>query len=68
VHDNTLLVLLCIMNDLAYFMHCIILLLVHIWLLYPFGHVYAEPELEVQAKQAQVEAITSLDQDKPRFI
>jgi hypothetical protein len=56
------------MSDLAYFMHCIILLLVHIWLLYPFGHVYAEPELEVQAKQAQVEAITSLDQDKPRCI
>jgi hypothetical protein len=47
MHVNTLLVLFCIMSDLSYFMHCIVLLLAHIWLLYPLGHMYVEPELEV---------------------
>jgi hypothetical protein len=50
------------------------MLLAHICLIYPLGHVYAEPEPEpepepeVQAEQAQVEAITNLafDQGKPR--
>jgi hypothetical protein len=48
------------MSDLAYFMHCIILLLAHIWLLYPLGHVYTEPELEVQGEQPQTEELTNL--------
>jgi hypothetical protein len=41
--------------------------LAHIWLIYPLGHVFADPEPEVQAKQAQVEAITNLalGQGKP---
>jgi hypothetical protein len=48
-------------------MHCTIRLIAHIWLIYPLGHMYAKSELEVQAEQAQVEAITnlSLDQGKP---
>jgi hypothetical protein len=41
-------------------MHCIILILAHIWLIYPLGHVYAELEPEVQAEEARVEAITNL--------
>jgi hypothetical protein len=28
-------------------MHCTIMPLAHVWLIYPIGHVYAEPELEV---------------------
>jgi hypothetical protein len=40
------------------------------WLIYPIGHVYVDPEPEVQAKQAQVKASTNLDLDqgKPRCI
>jgi hypothetical protein len=46
------------------------MLLAHIWLIYPLGHVYVDPELEVQAKQAQAEDFTNLnlDQDKSRCI
>jgi hypothetical protein len=49
-------------------MHCTIMFLAHICLIYLLGHVYAELEPEVQAEQAQVEAITNLafDQGKPR--
>jgi hypothetical protein len=48
-------------------MHCTIMLLAHIWLIYPLGHVYVEPELEVRVEQVQVEATTNLvlDQGKP---
>jgi hypothetical protein len=51
-------------------MHCIMLTLAQIWLIYPLGHVYAELKLEVQAEQAEVEAITNLalDQGKPQCI
>jgi hypothetical protein len=28
--------------------------------IYPLGHVYTEPELEVQVEQAQVEELTNL--------
>jgi hypothetical protein len=47
-------------------MHCTIMLLAHIWLIYTLDH--AEPNLKVQAKQAQVEELTKLDLDqgKPR--
>jgi hypothetical protein len=31
------------------------LLLAHIWLVYPLGHVYAEPKLEIQVEQVQKE-------------
>jgi hypothetical protein len=45
-------------------MHYTIMLLAHIWLIYPLGHVYVEPELEVQAEQAQAEDFTNLDLDQ----
>jgi hypothetical protein len=50
--------------------HGIIMILAHTWLIYPLGHVYAEPKPEVQAEQAQVKASTNLDWDqgKPRCI
>jgi hypothetical protein len=50
--------------------HGIIWFLAHIWLIDPLGHVYAEPEPEVQAEQAQVKASTNLDWDqgKPQCI
>jgi hypothetical protein len=43
------------------------MLLAHIWLIYPLGHVAAEPEPEIQAEQAQVKKFTnlSLNQRKP---
>jgi hypothetical protein len=44
-------------------MHCTIVLLPHIWLIYLLGHMYAGQEPEVQAEQAQVEASTNLDWD-----
>jgi hypothetical protein len=42
----------------------------HVWLIYPIGHVYAEPELEVPTEQVQVEDFTNLKltQGKPRCI
>jgi hypothetical protein len=46
-------------------MYYIILLLAHRWLIYLLGHVYAEPELGVQAEQAQVEELTNLASIKP---
>jgi hypothetical protein len=51
-------------------MHCFILLLAHIWLIYLLGHVYTEPESEIQAEQAQGEDFTNLDLDqgKPQCI
>jgi hypothetical protein len=39
-------------------MHCIILLLAHIWFFYTLDH--AEPKLEVQAEQAQAKAVSNL--------
>jgi hypothetical protein len=39
-------------------MHCIILLLAHMRLFYTLDH--AEPELGVQAEQAQAEGLTNL--------
>jgi hypothetical protein len=46
------------------------LTLAHIQLFYALDQVYTEPELEVQAEQAQVEAITNiaLDRDKSQCI
>jgi hypothetical protein len=53
-----------------HFMHCIMLTLAHIQPFYVLDQVHVEPESEVQAEQAQVEASTNLalDQSKPRFI
>jgi hypothetical protein len=41
-------------------MHCTIMSLAHVWLIYSIGHVYAEPELEVRTEQFQVEDFTNL--------
>jgi hypothetical protein len=41
-------------------MHCTIILLAHIWLVYPLGHVCAESELEEPTEQAQGEEFTNL--------
>jgi hypothetical protein len=41
-------------------MHCTIMLLAHIWRIYPLGHVYAEPELKEPTEQAQAEEFTNL--------
>jgi hypothetical protein len=41
-------------------MHCIMLTLAHIQPFYALDQVHAEPVSEVQAEQAQVEAITNL--------
>jgi hypothetical protein len=51
-------------------MHCTIMLLAHVWLIYPLGHVYVEPELEEPMEQVQVEDFTNLalDQGKPQCI
>jgi hypothetical protein len=53
-----------------HFMHCIMLTLAHIQPFYVLDQVHVEPESEVQAEQAQVEASTNLalDQSKPRCI
>jgi hypothetical protein len=48
---------------ILHLMHCTIVLLPHMWLIYPLGHMYGGQELEVQAEQAQVEASTNLDCD-----
>jgi hypothetical protein len=45
-------------------MHYTIMPLAHVWLIYPIGHVYVEPELEVSTKQVQVENFTNLVQLK----
>jgi hypothetical protein len=49
-------------------MHCIMLTLAHIQSFYMLDQVHVEPESEVHAEQAEVEAITNLalDQGKPR--
>jgi hypothetical protein len=51
-------------------MHCTIIILAHVWLISPIGHVYAEPELEVLMERVQVEDFTNIDlnQGKPRCI
>jgi hypothetical protein len=51
-------------------MHCTIIILAHVWLISPIGHVYAEPELKVPTERVQVEDFTNLDlnQGKPRCI
>jgi hypothetical protein len=51
-------------------MHCIIMLLAHIWLIYLLGHLYAELELDEPTERVQVEDFTNLalDQGKPRCI
>jgi hypothetical protein len=61
--------LFCIFLHL-HLMHCTIRLLAHIWFFYLSGHVYVEPDLEVQAEQAQIEDFTNLilDQGKPQCI
>jgi hypothetical protein len=41
-------------------MHCTIMLLAHICIIYLLGHMYAEMELEVQAKQGQAEDFANL--------
>jgi hypothetical protein len=48
-------------------MHCTIMLLAHVWLIYSLGLVYVEPELEEPTKQVQVKDFTNLalDQGKP---
>jgi hypothetical protein len=68
----------CIMIDLApHALHH--LLLAHICLIYPLGHVYVEPKSEIQVEQVQKEyggpqapsariLILLLDQGKPRCI
>jgi hypothetical protein len=42
-------------------MHCTIISLAHVWLIYLIGHVYTELELEVPTEQVQVEDFTNLD-------
>jgi hypothetical protein len=58
------------MIALASLIHCTIMLFAHIWLIYPFGHMYAEPELEELTEQAQAEDFGNvvLDQVKPQCI
>jgi hypothetical protein len=48
-------------------MYCTIMSLAHLCLIYPIGHVYAEPELEVPTEQVQVKEFTNLKltQGKP---
>jgi hypothetical protein len=45
-------------------MHYTIMSLAHVWLIYPIGHVYVEPKLEVPTEQVQVEDFTNLIQLK----
>jgi hypothetical protein len=51
-------------------MHCAIMFLAHVWLIFPIGHVNAELEPEVPTKQVLVEDFTNLvlTQGKPRCI
>jgi hypothetical protein len=42
------------------------MLLAHIWLIYPLGHVYVELELEEPTEQVQVEDYTNLDLNQGR--
>jgi hypothetical protein len=42
-------------------MHCTIMSLAHVWLIYPIGHVYTKPELEVPTEQVKVKDFTNLD-------
>jgi hypothetical protein len=51
-------------------MHCTIMFLAHVWLVFLICHVYAELELEVPTEQVQVEDFTNLvlTQGKPRCI
>jgi hypothetical protein len=44
-------------------MHWTIMLIADIWLIYPLGHVYAEPKLEEPTEQAQAEDFTNQDLD-----
>jgi hypothetical protein len=46
---------------ILHFIHCITLTLAHIQPFYALDQVYVEPELDVQAKRAQVETFTNLD-------
>jgi hypothetical protein len=48
-------------------MHCVIMVLTHVWLISPIGHVYEELELNVPTEQVQVEDFTNLvlTQGKP---
>jgi hypothetical protein len=56
------------MIALASLMQCIIFLLAHIWLIYPLGDVYKEPELETQVDQAQEGNLEpEPEQGKPRY-
>jgi hypothetical protein len=57
-------------HDALHLIHGIIILLAHIWFIYPLDHVYVAPEFEEPVVQAQVEAFTnlSLDQGTPRCI
>jgi hypothetical protein len=45
---------------ILHLMHCIIFLLVHIWLIYLLGHMYAEPELEEPTEQAQAKDLSNI--------
>jgi hypothetical protein len=67
LHINTVATTVLHHISLLYLMHGIILLSAHSC---AFAIDHAEPELEVQPKQAQVEASTNLDWDqgKPRCI
>jgi hypothetical protein len=59
------------MIALASLKQCTILLLAHIWLIYPLGHMYKEPELETQVNQAEEanpESEPEPEQGKPRCI
>jgi hypothetical protein len=47
-------------------MHCIVMSLAHVWLIYPIGHVYVEPEIEVPTEQDFTDL--DLNQGKPRCI
>jgi uncharacterized membrane protein len=64
--------MLIIMHHIAFCtsMLCTLMSLVHVWLISPISHVYAEPELEVPMEQVQVENFTNLKltQGKPRCI
>jgi hypothetical protein len=44
--------------------------LAHVRLIYPIGHMHAEPELEVPTEQDQVEDLINLDlnQSNPRWL